>query len=100
MDPTSTTGTGGIPPPHLRPRRALARRGRSWPPRWPRHAVTDAAYFAARDSPTAVCVDMVAQSDVYVGIIGPRCGPPVRDRPDVLYTERESRRPASTASLG
>jgi len=38
-----------------------------------RHAVTDMAYFAARDtSPAAVCVDMVAQSDVYVGLIGLR----------------------------
>ncbi len=36
-----------------------------------RHAVTDMAYFAARDtSPAAVCTDMVAQSDVYDGIIG------------------------------
>ena len=30
-----------------------------------RHAVTDMAYFAARDtSPAAYCIDMVAQSDV------------------------------------
>ena len=56
-----------------------------------RHAVTDMAYFAARDtSPAAYCVNMVAQSDVYVGIIGVGYGSLVRDRPDVSYTDRDA----------
>src|SRR5215471_11988545 len=55
-----------------------------------RHAVTDMAYFAARGaSPAAYCIDLVAQSDIYVGIMGVRYGSPVRDRPDVSYTELE-----------
>ena len=64
-----------------------------------RHAVTDMAYFAARNtSPAAVCEDMVAKSDVYVGIIGLRYGSPVRDRRDVSYPSW--RRPLSTTSRG
>jgi hypothetical protein len=49
-----------------------------------RHALTDMAYFAARStSPADYCTDMVAQSDIYVGIIGLSYGSPVRDRPHV-----------------
>jgi tetratricopeptide (TPR) repeat protein len=54
------------------------------------HALTDMAYFAAQDSaPADICARLIANADIYVGIIGLRYGTLVPGRSDVSYTELE-----------
>jgi tetratricopeptide (TPR) repeat protein len=54
------------------------------------HVIVDMADFPATDeTPAGLCADLVAGCDVYVGVLGTRYGSPVRDRPQVSYTELE-----------
>ena len=54
------------------------------------HVVVDMRDFPAADqAPAELCVERVRSCDVYVGVLGTRYGSPVRDRPEVSYTELE-----------
>ena len=54
------------------------------------HVIVDMADFPAADQvPARLCADRVHGCDVYVGILGTRYGSPVRDMPEVSYTELE-----------
>ena len=54
------------------------------------HVIVEMADFPAADQPPAQwCINRVLGCDVYVGLLGTRYGSPVRDRPEVSYTELE-----------
>ena len=54
------------------------------------HVIVDMADFPAADQPPAgLCAERVRGCDVYVGVLGTRYGSPVRDMPEVSYTELE-----------
>ena len=54
------------------------------------HVIVDMADFPAADQPAAeLCRQRVRRCQVYVGVLGTRYGSPVRDEPQVSYTELE-----------
>ncbi|MEI6112822.1 MAG: DnaB-like helicase C-terminal domain-containing protein, partial [Cyanobium sp. ELA712] len=54
------------------------------------HVIVDMREFAASDAaPAQVCQEKVRGCELYLGIFGTRYGSPVRDRPELSYTELE-----------
>jgi Domain of unknown function (DUF4062)/Predicted nucleotide-binding protein containing TIR-like domain len=54
------------------------------------HLIVDMADFPATDQPPAqISAERVRGCDVYIGLLGTRYGSPVRDKPEVSYTELE-----------
>ena len=54
------------------------------------HVIVDMTDFPAADQPAAeLCRERVRGCQVYVGVLGTRYGSPVRDKPEVSYTELE-----------
>ncbi len=54
------------------------------------HVIVDMADFPAADQPAAeLCAERVRECQAYVGVLGTRYGSPVRDKPEVSYTELE-----------
>ena len=54
------------------------------------HVIVDMADFPAADqAPAQACADRVRGCGVYVGVLGTRYGSPVRDKPEMSYTELE-----------
>jgi len=54
------------------------------------HVIVDMADFPAADQlPAELCAERVRGCDVYVGVLGTRYGSPVRNKPEVSYTELE-----------
>jgi tetratricopeptide (TPR) repeat protein len=54
------------------------------------HVVVDMADFPAADQvPADMCRERVRGCEVYVGVLGTRYGSPVRDEPEISYTELE-----------